>query len=421
MFTKTQKKTMVCVVMLLSLLMAFVALTANTYLYAQAETFEQSIPNYGLYCEDSETITSGKVKFDLTDTELLSQGKGVAQYEYQVAANDGEVEFAIPFIARSRELPQISVTVNGQAVEGSVWYGDEAFLIENEFDIEKTYSPVLDESITGTLYTVIPDNETITISLSYTESKSFIYETSNHLSSTHSASGSHTWTLHNALSKPSYCFFVFGDPAANTFDSSCEYQTETITCKEFIERQYDLFEDYYDYYGEVPIEVFYSVVNKVLQNKLYMSYDKLFLDAVDSMRLNSYKFSIPIETDSVIKYELPISVQRNYAFNPVIYLAEQKQVGNYATSYTIELSSDIPYIIESSIKTESEGLSFTAATEDDFYFVFSSSKKPTNLMPNNNDKTNNTGLIVGIVVGCIVFIVGITLTIYFIYRRKAKL
>lgn len=419
MFTKIQKKTMMCVVMLLSLVVALVALSANTYLNAQAQTFEQSIPNYGLYCNNPEMITSGKVKFDLTDTELLSQGKGVAQYEYQVAANDGEVEFAIPFLARARELPQISVTVNGKAVEGSVWFGDEAFWIENEFDIEKTYSPVLDDSITGTLYTVIPDSETITISLSYTEFKSFIYETSNHLSSTDSASGSHTWTLHNALSKPSYCFFVFGDPTGNTFDSSCEFQTETITCKEFIERQYNLFEDYYDYYGEVPMEVFYSVVNKVLQNKMYMSYDRLFFDAVDSMRLNAYKFSIPIEADSVIRYEMPVSVQRNYAFKPVIYMAEQKQVGNYATSYTIELSSDIPYIIESSIKPDSKGVNFTAETEEDFYFVFSASKNPTNIIPSNNGKLNNIGLIVGIVVGCVVLIVGVVLTIYFICRRRA--
>ncbi len=418
MLTKIQKKTIMCMVMLLSLLMTFGALSANTYLNAQAETFEQRIPNYGFYCNDSETITSGKVKFDLTDTELLSQGKGIVQYEYQVAANDSEVEFAIPFFAKARELPQISVTVNGQTVEGSVWFGDEAFGTDNEFNIENTYSPVLDESITGTLYTVIPDNDTITISLSYTESKSFIYETSNHGSSTHSASGSHTWTLRNALSKPSYCFFVFDDPTANTFDSSCEYKTETITCKEFIERQYNLFEEYYDYNGGVPIKFFYAVVNKVLQNKLYISFDNLFFNSIDSMRLNTYKFSMPIEANSVIRYELPVSIQRNYAFKPLIYMAEQKQVGNYATSYTIELSNDIPYIIESSNKTENKGLIFTAETAEDFYFVFSSSEKPTNTVPNNNDKYS-TGLIVGIVVGCVVFIVGVALTIFLIYCHRA--
>ena len=55
MFTKIQKGTMMFVVMLLSLLIAFGVLTANSYLNAQAQTFEQRIPNYGLYCNDSET------------------------------------------------------------------------------------------------------------------------------------------------------------------------------------------------------------------------------------------------------------------------------------------------------------------------------------------------------------------------------
>ena len=169
---------------------------------------------------------------------------------------------------------------------------------------------------------------------------------------------------------------MFDDPTANTFDSSCEYKTETITCKEFIERQYNLFEEYYDYNGGVPIKFFYAVVNKVLQNKLYISFDNLFFNSIDSMRLNTYKFSMPIEANSVIRYELPVSIQRNYAFKPLIYMAEQKQVGNYATSYTIELSNDIPYIIESSNKTENKGLIFTAETAEDFYFVFSSSEKP---------------------------------------------
>ncbi|MCM1196581.1 MAG: hypothetical protein NC310_05890, partial [Roseburia sp.] len=384
MFTKIQKRTIIYVVMFLSALLTFATLTTNTYKIAQAQTFEQRIPNYGLYCADSEIIKNGRALFDLTDTELLSQGKGITKYEYEVVAKNGAVEFSIPFLSKARELPQIAVTVNGEAIEGSVWFGDEAFWMDNEFDIDNTYSPVLDESIMGTLYTVIPDNETITISLSYTESKSFIYETSNHLSSTHSASGSHTWTLHNALSKPSYYFFVFGDDAENTFNSSCEYKAETMTCKEFIDNQYQMFTDYYDYNGGVPIEIFYSLVNKVLQSNLSIRYDELFFNSIDSMRLNAYKFSVTMDADSVIRYELPVSVQRNYAFKPLIYLVEQKQTGDYVTSYTIELGSDNPYIIESSIKTESKGLSFTAETAEDFYFVFSSSEKPTNTATSNN-------------------------------------
>ena len=42
MFTEIQKRTMMFAIMFLSLLMALVALTANTHLNAQAQTFEQS-------------------------------------------------------------------------------------------------------------------------------------------------------------------------------------------------------------------------------------------------------------------------------------------------------------------------------------------------------------------------------------------
>ena len=75
MTTKIQKKTMMCVVMLLSFLMALGVLTFNTYEIAQAQAFEQSIPTFGLYCEDEGIIESGTVKFDLTNSELFSKQK----------------------------------------------------------------------------------------------------------------------------------------------------------------------------------------------------------------------------------------------------------------------------------------------------------------------------------------------------------
>ena len=79
-------------------------------LSASAETFEERIPTYGLYCEEAELIKSGTVNFDLTDAELLSQGKGVKQSSYQVTAANREVEFAIPFVSSAMKLPPITVT-----------------------------------------------------------------------------------------------------------------------------------------------------------------------------------------------------------------------------------------------------------------------------------------------------------------------
>ena len=227
------RKIIASVIAILAIIFIFCGVPVS--MSAQAQTFEQRIPNYGLYCKDADIIKSGAVKFDITDAKLLEQGIGVQKSEYRLAGTNLEVEFTIPFISSARNVPPISVAVNGRTIEGSIWYGEGVFGTDNSFDIEAVYSPIMDVSITSTLYTVIPDNDTITISLSFNDRKSYIYETSNHLSSSHSADGSHTWTLQNALSQPSYSFFIVGEETGHTFTSSCEYQTETLTCKEFID------------------------------------------------------------------------------------------------------------------------------------------------------------------------------------------
>ena len=388
---------------------------------AQAQTFEQRIPNYGLYCKYADVIKSGTVKFDMTDSELLEQGAGKQKSEYQVAGTNHEVEFSIPFISSARNVPTISVAVNGQVVVGSIWYGEGVFGTDNSFDLETVYSPAIAESITGTLYTVIPDKDTITISLSLTDRKSYIYETSNHLSSSHSADGSHTWTLQNALSQPSYSFFIVGKATGHTFISSCEYQTETLTCKEFIDRQYEKFKEYYDDCGGISVEFFYSIVNRALINNTSIRYNELFFNSIDSYRLNAYKFKVLLDTDSIIDYEIPISIQRNNAFEPMIYLVEHKQVANCPITYIAELNDNIPYIIESSIKTQKSGLTYTASTADDFYFVFSSSEKPVNkLTANNDEKTKRVVLIVCMVAGSVAIILFVIVIGDLIYQHKRK-
>lgn len=396
---------------------AFFALlfSATFTLTAQAQTFEERIPTFGLYSEDSEVIKSGIVNFDLTDKELLSKGIGIKYSEYQVAATNCVVEFAIPFLARACELPDISLAVNEQKLEGTVWYGERAVGVV-DFDDENIYSPVLDDCITGTLYTVIPDDDTITISLSFNKRSCYVYETFTDYSSSHSADGNNTWTIRNALATSDYEFFVVGDASDYSFSSSSQYQTKTLTCKEFVDGKYAEMIEYYEMCG-VPVEFFYSMFNRALQSNSDMEYRELFANSFSASRLNAYKFSVSIDADAVISYELPISVQRNYAFKPLIYLVEQKQVKNCPIEYTIELNNEIPYIIESSVDIERNGIRYAAKTEEDFYFVFSSSKKPANTTT-NTDNGNKTVLIVCIAVGGVVFIGVVALISYLIYRRR---
>lgn len=131
---------------------------------------------------------------------------------------------------------------------------------------------------------------------------------------------------------------------------------------------------------------------------------------------------VSLDTDSVVEYEIPISVQRNYAFEPMIYLVEHKQVANCPITYIAELNDDIPYIIESSIKTQKSDLTYTASTADDFYFVFSSSEKPINTVEAENDnETKKIILIVCIAAGCFAIIASVVVIGITVYQRRRRI
>ena len=387
---------------------------------AQAHTVEPAIPTYGLYCENSELIKSGSVGFDFTDNELFSDGKCNKQSEYLISAANREVEFAIPFVSSAMKLPDIAVAVNGQKVEGTVWYGNSGFWADYDFDIDKTYSPVLDESITGTLYTFIPDSEIVTVSLKLNEWKSYIYETTNYYSSSYDTEyGRHTWTLKEASPLHEYSFFIFGDPTESSFESSCGYQAKTITCKEYIDSQYEYFKEYYDHNGGVPIELFYSVVNRVIQEKTIISHSDLFSHSIDTYRVNAYKFRVMLENDSVISYELPADIQINYGYKPYVYYVEQRNIGNYLVSYSIKMRDDVPYIIESNETTARDSVTYTAETEEDFGFYFSASNKPQSINTDNN-RFETWQIVLFVLLGVALIVSLAMLIIYSVKYKKAR-
>ncbi len=409
------------------LLFLIVLSTCTTFLQihtAQAQTFEQHIPTFGLYCKDETIIQSGTVKYDLSDAETIAQGKSSIQSSYQIAAVNRTVEFVIPFISSAENAPLFSIKANEQKIDCSIWYGNPFFSSDEDTDFESliddTYSTDIDKAIKGTLYTITPDNETISIELSFAENKrsSFIYETSNQLSASSSASGTYTWTLKNAFIKPEYKFFILGENSNHSFSCSSEYQTETITCKDYIDRQYEYLKELYDEYG-IAVDFLYSMFNLLLQNKQSVVYDDLFFNSINTQRYNVYKFSIQLDTTTLINYELPVNIQRNFAFTPTIYLLEQKNLGNYPIFYIAELNNEIPYIIESSVKFIKDGLTYSAETADDYYFVFSSSEKPQSATFPTNSNDNKALIICCSVIGGIAFIALIVL-IGIVIHQKVK-
>ena len=396
---------------------------SSPILSVQALTVEPAIPTYGLYCENSTLIKSGAANFDFTNDDLFSERGCIKQSEHHVMATNGEVEFAIPFVSSAMNLPDIVVNVNGERVIGTAWYGYSGLWSEYAFDIKKTYSPVLHESIIGTLYTFTPDSDAVTVSLKLNEGKSYIYETSNHYSSSYDTEDNrHTWTLKNASLLHEYSFFIFGDTTECIFESSCGYEMQTITCKEFIDTQYEIFKEYYDYSGGVPIEFFYSVVNRVIQEKTIISYDELFTNSIDTYRVNAYKFKVSLESDSIISYELPVSIQTNYGYKPYVYYVEQRHVGSYPVAYCIKLREDVPYIIDSSVTIENGTDTYIAEIADDFGFYFSASENPSEIQSPKLPRLSKTQLTICIVCGVVggVALILLGVSIFIMVRDKKK-
>ncbi len=426
MYSKIQKPTMICIIGIFLFLIIFGTFTPIIQTHtAQAQTFEQHIPTFGLYCKDKDVIQTGTVKYDLSDAETVTKGKGTMQSNYQIAANNRTIEFAIPFISSAINAPSFSITANEKNINGSICYGNMFFMFDDDTDfetlIDDTYSADIDDNLNGTLYTITPDNETISIELSFTEGKrsSFIYETSNHLSSSTTATGTYTWTLKNAYIKSEYKFFILGESSDHSFSCSSEYQTETMTCKDFIDYQYETLKELYDEYG-IAVDFFYSMVNRTLKNKQSIEIDDLFFNSLETQRFNVYKFTLHIDTDATVSYELPINIQRNFAFTPTIYLVEQKNLCNYPIRYTAVLNSEIPYLIEASVKTEKNGITYSAETADDYYFVFCASEKPQSPTFPNNSNGNTTLIICCSVIGGIAFIALIVLIGIAIHQKVKR-
>ena len=420
---KYKKMTVACIVLSLFILMGLSVPIRN----AKAQTLEQRIPTFGLYCEDPEVIKGGTVKFDLADSELFSKQKAIKESEYRVSGNQ-TVAFEIPFFSSYIEIPQFNVTVDGQAVDGEVWYGDnevrygsnnsylDATSTDNsiiEQQLKRTYSPTLDETVIGTLYTITPEADDITISLKLEKSCSFVYDGTNLRTESYSADGTQAWIYDNALSQPSYQYFFIGENAVIDFSTTCEYQTEAITFKDFIDRNYNKGKEFYEQAG-APIVCLYANANRLLQNGGGMKYSELFYDSLSRFGLNTYKFNVPLNGEATIRYSTEVVIQVNNRYDPPVYIVGQKQLNNFATDYSITLNSKVPYIVQLSVKTKKDGKTYKADSTENFYFMCRSEANGLGL--------SQTQLIVCIVCGIVggMALIALGVSIGFIIRDKKR-
>lgn len=421
---KYKKMTVACIVLSLFILMGL----SVPIRHVAAQMLEQRIPTFGLYCEDSEVIKGGAVKFDLTDSELFSKQKAIKESEYHVSGNQ-TVAFEIPFFSSYIEIPQFNVTVDGQAVEGEVWYGDnevryggnnsylDATSTDNsiiEQQLKRSYSPTLDETVIGTLYTVIPEANDITVSLKLEKPCSYVYDGTNLRTESYSADGAQAWIYDNALSQPSYQYFFIGENAVIDFSTTCEYQTEVITFKDFIDRNYNKGKEFYELAG-ASIGCLYANANRLLQNGSGMKYSELFYDSLNRVGLNTYKFNVLLNGEATIRYSTEVVIQVNNRYDSPVYAIGQKLLNSYATDYSITLNSKVPHIVQSSVKTKKSGETYAASSTENFYFMCRSEANGSGL----SQRQLIVCIVCGIVGGVAIILLGIN--IGFIIRDKKRL
>ena len=417
---KIKKIAVLSVAIIATLLSTTYSLTAQAYSY----NVDSPNPTFGLYCEEEGIIKNGTVKFDLTDSEMFSNKKAVKEAEYIVSGNKA-VTLEIPFLSSYIDIPQFNVTVNGQAVESEVCYGDNevwyggsnsylnALSTNNSIIEEKlkmTYSPILDETIVGTLYTLTPDTDTMTVTLKLEQTCSYVYDGNNRRTELNSADGTQIWIYENALSQPSYQYFFVGENI--DFTADCEFQTQVISFKDFIDRIYTDSQEYYETLG-VRTECLYANANRVLQNKSGMLFSEFFYNSVNRVGLNSYKFTVQLNGTAEIKYSSEVVIQADYRYEPTVYLVGQKQIGNYPTNYYISLNSEIPYIVQSSTDIKKSKTIYTTSSTENFYFICCSASWESGLT------TAQLAIsIVGGIIGGIALIVLVVNTVLLIREKK---
>lgn len=386
--------------------------TSVSPLTVSAETFQAHKPSFGLYCEQDGVIESGTVEYIIDE-----QGNAVQNSEYRIRAASGNHELSIPFFSAPCELPHIDITVDGKAVTGETRYGEQVFDCENyRIEPDSFYSSELDEGLTGTLYKITAESEHFTVDFEKAENQAFLYSfTENY--SVQSGGGRYSYTVNNAQTENVYEIFVLNGEFA-TIESTAKLAKETLTVKDYLDRIFLENQEYYSLYGNINAEFFYALANRALKDKTNCSYDDFFFKSISQQRINAYRIKIESDSACTVSYSMPVEVQKNNSFKPPIYMVEQTSMGSYPVEVTVTLNAELPYMLESDMQlTKQSDTVFTAQNvSEDYYFIYSSAKKPENLYGTKDNRKLAIILSVVLVAVCI----SIFLIVYFILSGRKK-
>ncbi len=370
---------------LLFAVMPFTAINAN------AQTFQQTKPSFGLYCEDSDADISGKVNF------IIDENANAVRYsEYTVDTDEKSVY--IPFMSNAYELPKADITVNGKAVTSEICYGKEHF---NEYILSFYSSEIGD--ITGTLYTFKPSNENFTVEFTKPENLRYIYRFPENYG-TEVDGKKFKFTSSSAKPDSEYEIFVINGEFTELY-SDILSNTEKLDVKEYIARNFALSENYYAGKNITP-ELLYSLIGRAIDSGNNYDFFDFFIDSFYEQRINAFKIDLQDNTaKNTIVCKMPVDVIENNAFSPAIYMAEQKTFGNYSIDYSFILNENFPYMLESikGVKKQGENCYAVQNVNQDFYFVFGSSKYPKSIYGDNKTDALEITVIVYAVLSFLIF------------------
>ena len=390
----------------------FARISSASPLTASAETFQAHKPSFGLYCEQNGVIESGTVEYIIDE-----QGNAVQNSEYRIRTASGNHELSIPLFSTSSELPHIDIWVDGKAVTGEIRYGEQVFDCENyRIEPDSFYSSVLDEGLTGTLYKITAESEHFTVDFEKAENQAFLYSFSENYS-VQSGGGRYFYTINNAVTESVYEIFVLnGDFAA--IESTAKIEKEMLTVKDYLDSNFLENQEYYSFCGNITAEFFYALANRALKDKANCSYDDFFFKSISQQRINAYQIKIENNLPCTVSYSMPVEVQKNNSFKPPIYMVEQTSTGSYSVEVTVTLNAELPYMLESDMElTKQSDTVFTAQNvSEDFYFIYSSAKKPKNLY----GQKDNRKLIIILSVVLVAVCISIFLILYFILSGRKK-
>lgn len=389
---------------------SMVALFGNT-IAARAFDYMDAFPFYGLYSDDGQAVVSGKVSYDLTDNALFEKNQARVDAEYIIAASESSVDFSIPFISRCCQMQPPKVFIDGRQVEGEIGYGKYHYSVYRDSPITKaiadTFPATLANELCGTLYTVIADNEDISVNLKLGEGQSLIYDSTNHYSASFDGVNEQ-FIFYEAPQGVKFRFFILGEQADNNFVSNCSFEKRYITCAEYVDIYYEAFKEYYINCGNPEKEYFYSQINAVYGTGNIIGFEDIFLDSFMEYRINTFNFSIAPKTETRVTVSASAGLGYNGNYSPYLYGVSFAAAQKYPAEFSVKLNAEYPYIINCSVPFSRDGEDVILEPQnEDFSIKFCSVEAPVDMYElQEKERTKSKIIMIAVVAAFCVLLIG---------------